>query len=524
LPNLLYFKLMKKSYLIFSLILVFLLSLFIFQKINLVTADLGRHITNGKIFLFPENFNASLNMLLHSNFFSFTNPNFPFINHHWASGILFYMIFALFGFDGLSLFYGGCIIFSTIILFYLWRNKLPVYVSFPIMLLLIPLIGERTEVRPEGLSYLFISLIITLLHLYVTNQIQKKWLYLIPIISLLFVNTHIYFIFSPFIIVMFVFEELIHKNFVKSKDLTIILVLSTLALCINPFGFKELIYPFTIFNSYGYLVVENMSIPFLTTFGINNPNFLWWKIITAFAVFSSVIVFLKHRRKIPVALLGISTTFAILSFFSIRHLTAYGLTLIPLFLCYANLLYAKLNEKEELELHAMSSVAFSIVILIFIIINFWSRLPWNSNWGIGLLPEINKSADFFKMQNISGPIFSNYDIGGYLIFHLYPTEKVFVDNRPEAYPASFLQNEYVQMQNNEKIWKKQLTKWNFNAIYFYRLDITPWAQKFLIERIKDPLWAPIFVDDYTIIFLRKNQKNAEIIKEYELPKNMFSVY
>ena len=67
-------------------------------------------------------------------FFSYTNPDFPFINHHLGSGILFYIIFLILGFGGLSLLYGGIILFSTFLLFYIWRNKIPIFILFPIIL------------------------------------------------------------------------------------------------------------------------------------------------------------------------------------------------------------------------------------------------------------------------------------------------------------------------------------------------------------------------------------------------------
>ena len=79
------------------------------------------------------------------------------------------------------------------------------------------------------------------------------------------------------------------------------------------------------------------------------------------------------------------------------------------------------------------------------------------------------------------------------------------------------------MQEDDKIWNTELIKEKFNAIFFQRLDYTPSAQKFLLTRIKDPLWAPIFVDDQTIIFLARNKENIEIIKKYELPKEMFGI-
>lgn len=501
--------------------IIFLLSLFVFQKINLTAADLGRHIMNGKLFMQADSLNISREALLHTNFFSFTNPDFSFVNHHWGSGILFYLIFSVFGFGGLSFLYGACVLFSAIILYYIFRS-IHFFISFPIMLFLIPLIGERTEVRPEGFSYLFISIILALLYLYSANQISKKWLYFIPAISLLFVNMHIYFIFAPFLIGMFLLQTLVQKDFAKSKNLAIILGLSTAALFLNPYGWYGVIYPFIILQNYGYLIVDNQSILFLMKLAINNPNFLWWKISTGFLIFASFLMLIKHRNKFPLALFGISSAFAVLSFFEIRHLTLYGLTLIPLFLYYASISYVKPNKKEKLEIHIAWSVVICLVLSIFIIIHFNSRLPWNTNWGIGLSPEVNKSADFFKKENIVGPIFSNYDIGGYLIFHLYPKEKVFVDNRPETYPVNFLQNEYIQMQNDEIVWNTELAKWNFNAIYFNRNDLTPWAQKFLITKISDPLWAPVFVDDYTIIFVKRNEKNDDIIKKYELPKNMFT--
>jgi len=514
---------MDRPYLIAGIILVFFLSFFLFQQINLTTADIGRHIINGKLFLNTNQFDISSSALLDTNFFSLIYPDFPFINHHWGSGILVYLIFILFGFKGLSVVYGGLIILATFILFYIWKNKLSVWVSFPVVLFLLPLIAERTEVRPEGLSYFFMALVIALLHLYTTDRIQKKWLWLIPIVSLIWVNTHIYFIFVPFFVGLFMVQNFINKEFQKTKKLAIILITSLTAFLINPYGLTGVLYPFKMFQNYGYLIVENQSIPFLTNLHINNPNFLWWKIATAIFVISSIYVFWKKRKKFPIALFGITTTFAVLSFLGIRHLAPYGLVLIPNLLCYGQLIYRKPDDERESYIHLVFSVILSAIILASIFIQFNSRLPWNSHWGIGLQPGVNASADFVKTLNLSGPIFSNYDIGGYLIFHMYPKEKVFVDNRPEAYPVSFFKEVYIPMQESESVWKKELDRWNFNMIWFYRNDLTPWAQQFLISKISDSEWAPIFVDNYTIIFLRRNQKNAKIIKQYELPKDIFMV-
>ncbi len=157
------------------------------------------------------------------------------------------------------------------------------------------------------------------------------------------------------------------------------------------------------------------------------------------------------------------------------------------------------------------------------ILQFSAKLPWNRNFGIGIDQKQITPINFIKDNKIHGPFFNNYDIGGFMIFGLFPKEKVFVDNRPEAYPKDFFENIYIPMQENEDIWKKELMKEKFNAIFFDRLDYTPWAQKFLLTRIKDSTWAPVFVDEQTIIFVARNKENTEIIKKYELPKEMFGL-
>ena len=138
-----------------------------------------------------------------------------------------------------------------------------------------------------------------------------------------------------------------------------------------------------------------------------------------------------------------------------------------------------------------------------------------NSFGVGLLKGNNAAAEFFKANQIKGPIFNNYDIGGYLIYHLYPQEKVFVDNRPEAYPSEFFEDVYIPMQENEAVWQAQDDLHQFNAIFFSHRDATPWGQKFLVTLVDDPNWAPVFVDQFAIIFLKRNNHNEEISKKYE---------
>ena len=78
------------------------------------------------------------------------------------------------------------------------------------------------------------------------------------------------------------------------------------------------------------------------------------------------------------------------------------------------------------------------------------------------------------------------------------------------------------MQENNNVWQKTDKEYDFKAIYFFWHDITPWAQTFLLSRIDDKSWAPVYTDKEAIIFLKRNEENKNIIAKYELPRSMFS--
>ena len=79
-------------------IFLFCFILGITKQVNFPASDLGRHIKNGEVvFESPD--------VLTSNFYSYTQTDFPFINHHWLAGSVFFFVQNLMGFGGLHLFF-----------------------------------------------------------------------------------------------------------------------------------------------------------------------------------------------------------------------------------------------------------------------------------------------------------------------------------------------------------------------------------------------------------------------------------
>ncbi len=518
---------MNKSLWIILILLSLFLVLFSFHKINLPTSDIGRHIANGNILLNNAQYDISKKDILYTNLFSYTHPDFPFINHHWGSGIIIYLIFSILGFNGLSIFYFllvlGALIFTLVVM----SDEADKSILFFTSVFLIPLIAGRTEIRPEGLSYFFLAVFLYLLYRYSKDKISYRMIWLIPFLELIWANMHIYFIFGPFLIGIFLIEALFLKNKEKVKKLGIILLSSFIAMCITPYGIKGALYPFTIFQNYGYRIVENQSINFLEHLSFINPEFFWYKIILLLIITTSIVIIIKQRKSFLLALSVIALVFAVLGYFGIRHIPAFALLSLPLLVynltVIKKILENKINYKTDVDVKVIFYAVFSLILITVTMFQFSTKLPWNRDFGIGINKKQLAPIEFIKNNKIHGPFFNNYDIGGLMIFGFFPKERVFVDNRPEAYPKEFFKNIYVPMQEREDIWEQELKKNKFNAIFFYRLDYTPWSQTFLISRVSDPLWAPIYVDDQTIIFLYRNEENKEIIKKYELPKEMFKI-
>lgn len=489
------------------LLAVALLSL---KRIFFVTADLGRHLTNGRI-IFSDL------KIFSDNFYSYTYPTHPFVNHHWGSGLIFHLVHNFWGFTGLSALNAIILTLTVaVILHSLKWNSTPAVTAL-CALACLPLITSRLEVRPESFSYLLSAIFFAILSLSESKRISNKYLYILPALMTLWVNLHIYFFLGFMLIFIQLLEQIIsHKKWnVEIRRLGLVLLLSLLAAMVNPLGWNLVLYPLKIFNDYGYLVAENQSVFFFWNHSMPVSAFLSFHLV-ALLLILTLFIYFRERSRIHPLTFFFSFFSLLLASLAIRNFALMGLFAVPLLArTYLTLPSSRWRKIWLWLLLAGSSGS------VFHCFKEWDRLKYQ--FGTGLYPNSNSAADFFKELGIKGPVFNNYDIGGYLIFHLFPNERVFVDNRPEAYPGDFFRDVYGPMQEDEGAWQEALEKYKFNAIFFYRLDNTPAGQKFLVSRIRDSAWRPIFVDDYALIMVRATENNRSLIENFALPYEIFKV-
>lgn len=484
----------KNSYLL-NVILILLLLTYGFlltHKIDLRTADLGRHIKNGEVLLETRNFDV-----IKTNFYSYTETKFPVVNHHWLTGVIFYLVWKIAGFTGIHLFFIILSLAAFLIFFRIAKEKIGIGPASIIALIAIPLLAERTEIRPEVFSYLFSGIFLWALLKFRAGSLSFKKLALILIpAQIIWVNTHIFFFLGFVITGIFIFSDF--------KKITLLLFLLAAASLINPFGIWGLFEPFKILNEYGYSVAENKSVWFLENYGIQRLNFLIFKISLLLTAASFLVVIFKKQQSLgTLQNFFLGGVIALMAICQSRNIALFGFFFLPII--SQNLADLKIESLSRFskEIKYLAIMLILGTFLFLISTDLRRVIPYWGSFGIGLEKNTSAAAQFFKNKNLQGPIFNNYDIGSYLIFYLFPNQKVFVDNRPEAYSVDFFQKIYIPAQENDDQWNQLNKKYNFNAIIFNYRDLTPWGQKFLLTRSKDPLWKIVFTDDRVVIFVKK---------------------
>jgi hypothetical protein len=137
-----------KAEIALTIALFFFIGYFFYQKIIFINADLGRHLANGREFV--EN-----GTLVSANYYSYTEPELEVTNHHWLTGVAFYLVWKMFDYAGLSVLNIVLNLTAVFLFFYVAKKKYGFFYAFVSLFFIIPLVTSRTEIRPESFSFIY---------------------------------------------------------------------------------------------------------------------------------------------------------------------------------------------------------------------------------------------------------------------------------------------------------------------------------------------------------------------------------
>lgn len=523
---------MKMKYIktgVFVLLLIFLASYITYQMKLPAAEDLPRLIKNGEMIV------AGDFDVLTKNVYSYTTPNNPFANHHWFSAVLFYVLYVVAGFSGITVFKILVILATFSLLFYLSIKKANFWLVSLLSIPTIIILMGRSSARPEIFSYLFIVLYLYIFYLFEKNPSTRKIFWLIPL-QLLWTNMHLFFGVGLMLVGGLLLEKVIlnFKNLKKDRatiKLAVVFIMMISTLFLTPYGIRGAIHSLKVNTSYDAPIfsAETQSI---ATFKKTVPPIdnIALVVFPYMAVLLGVSFLVRWRRRfswknMPIFYLLASAATIFVGFKVIRSLPMFGL--VFLLVASQNITPTFTYVKDKIKNRFPDSRKFLkytfIVLFGFLIVYmiFPARkvLSPYAEFGIGLSLRSNHAAEFFKENGLKGPIFNDTDIGSYLIFHLYPEEKVFVDNRfGDAYPATFFKRVYQPMTVDEAEWKYLADVYRINTIIFYQYDGGSGARDFLYRRIYDLNWVWVYADDNVVILVKNTPENQTVIDKYRITK------
>lgn len=491
-----------------SLVVLFaFLGVLLIHGLNTINQDIGRHLKTGEIIWQTKS-------VPKVNLFSYTEPDHPFVNHHWLSEVIFYLLERVIGLKGLIIFKALIFLAAFGLVLAAVRKHTQLWALLIAGIIGILPIVSRSDVRPEIFSYFSFAFFIFAIF---RAKYEKNYrsLYFLPVVQVFWTNAHIYFILGPALVFFFLLDQLIKNEKKEIKKIILVLAVVSAVTLINPNFLTGTLLPFKILSNYGYSIVENQSLFFLSNFGDSFRTLInLYEFELVALIISFIIAFSKKNFGLFEILLAISG--AILAVKINRNIGLFGFIFVPITALNLSSLEFKSFSRKSFQVagHLLFSLA-----LVWVIISITTNKIFRTSGGFSLAVPAGAAlgVDFIKQNKIPGPMFNNFDVGSYLIWKLYPEQKVFVDGRPEAYSVEFFEKIYKPMQEDAAVWKKYSEEYKINYIFFDYHDMTPWARQFLVRIANDREWILAYSDKSVVVFLKKTKENVELIRKIAPP-------
>lgn len=379
-----------------------------------------------------------------------------FIPQQWLTDIIFYIIYDTFDIKGmfyLTIICNGIIIFLFYKISYLMNSNNKKSLIITVFSDLFLIISGILTTRPQMFDIILFSLELYFIELYIKST-KKKYLYFIPLISLLLINIHasmwvMLFVFMVPYYVEYFYLKIKKRKRMEIKPLIIITIITFLVGFINPYGIDAITY---LFKSYGFSKI-NSVVAEMQSVSIDNfsGKFIYLIIATVFYSF----YFNKGKNKIRYFLLSIGTIYLGLSHFKG---VIYLIIILPLVLSYNFRINGDYYNKMNILLYEkIVYLLFMIVFMFFI--GFKTKLSKGES-----LIEFANYLDANATKDIK--LYTNYNDGGYMEYRGY---KCYIDARAEVFVEKNNQkedifDEWFDIENGKLTVIEFSNKYNFDYL------------------------------------------------------------
>ena len=436
----------RKTVLQYSLIYV--MAIFVAALAVNYDYDLFARLEVGEIFF-------KLHKILQHDPFSYT-PTISWIDHEWASGVVFYAFLKLIGSAGLILL--NAALSALVPIFILKNNK---DIKHPLIISAIFIIFIKYSagnlIRCQAFTYAFAALTLYILEKF--RQTNTKLIWVLPVLVAFWCNMHGGVVSGLGIISMYCLISIIKREkFVKT--LLTVTILSYMALFINPYGAH---YPWYLYTA--VTIPRKYIEDWQSIFSPRNLYpYLW--IVIMFITMLGIKIYSDIKNKVfdlyQYVLLLITVPFGF------AHIKGLQLASVTIFMFCSKDVDNVLNKYNPWGMfEKIEKSLYLVIIILGITIPFNITTP-RLTYSIYPIAE----TEFLKINDIKGNIFSVFELGSYLSYKLYPNNKIFIDGRYDGvYPMEVF-NDHLDFMNGMDNWRTVIKKYPTDIfilpLHFYK--------------------------------------------------------
>jgi len=427
----------------------------------------------------------------HSDPFSYTRAGEPWVAHEWLTELFLFHLERTAGWLGLIVTFAA-VLSSALILLYLRCGSDP-YIAGAFTLLAAWATAPVWGVRPQVLSFLLTSLWLLILE---RAQHRPRLLWWTLPLTLLWVNLHAGFATGLALSALFLAAGLVERGLAFNpkpnapglSQAAFILLLDIAIVPLNPNGLRLFSYPIETLRS---AAMQNYIVEWAS------PNFhhaeYWPFLILVLSTFAALSWSSDQVRPRDLLLLVVSL-FAALG--SIRFTPLFVLIAAPL---VCRRLGDWRRRTSQASPRRLAPVSVSRVLLngvlvaamaAFVSIHISRVVRHQSQAETEHFPA--GAVSFLQAHPPPGPIFNHYDWGGYLIWRLYPSIRVFIDGRADLYGQPLF-NEFADTYQLKGSWRQPLERWGIGTV------LVPPGSALAVGLRSVPGWTVAYEDSVAVI-------------------------
>jgi hypothetical protein len=398
------------------------------------------------------------------------------LTHEWLAQVLFYLVWRATGFGGVVLFRASLLTaFCGLVGMVAWRRCGGFYRSLAAACAAAGMAIPFALDRPYLITFLLLAATIAILE-------YRRWLWLLPPLFLIWANCHGGYFLGWLVLAAYSAEALWQRS--DSRLLWTVSAVSVLLSGVNPNGFR--IIQVLVYYRGSSLTSKLLEWARPQWFAFNEFTVLWtgaallmlwarrrvrpvdWLLFAAFAAAA----FSAQRNTI---LIGLEAPIVIVSYFPWKR------TLPPLVPFAASLLLIGGG------ILASAGSFFQL-----------RAAEWRYPAG---------AADFLLAHHVTGPLFNTYEYGGYLIWRLWPQQRVFIDGRSlsESVFQDYGRILYNVEERGGKNAQQLLDRYGVQTIVMNTFEYSQGLVYRLAPALADPQqteWKLVYDDPTAIVLMR----------------------